>query len=90
MMVGIGMVTGFKNWLEIWHNVLVLEARRQPATMVVSGTVIRDILQSMNERLVQHRVARNVTIGSLVQGKPNSFPFVTLELPACDDGNDFY
>ena len=48
-MVGIGVVTFFKNWLEIRHSALVLEAGGQPVTMVVSRTVIRDILQSMNE-----------------------------------------
>lgn len=89
-MFGIGMVAVFRNWLEIRHNGLVLEAGGQPATMVVSGIVTMDISQSMNERLVQHCVARNVTIGSLVQRKSNFFPFVTFELPACDEGNDFY
>lgn len=49
LMVGIGVVTLFKNWLEIRHSALVLEAGGQPVTMVVSRTVIRDILQSMNE-----------------------------------------
>lgn len=51
-MVWIGLVTGFENWLETRHGALVLETGRQRAPMVVSRTVIRNISQSMNERVV--------------------------------------
>lgn len=88
-MVGIGHGTVFKDRLEIRYYAFILETGGQIITMIASRIVIRDVSKSMDERLVQHGVTRNVTIGSFVHGESDFFPLIALQFPTCDDRKDF-
>lgn len=56
--------------------------------MVVLWVVRRDILESVDERLVKNSIRWDVAVGAFVERESDVLPLAVVELPACDERED--